>query len=386
MSFLSCLLLLASTPARADDASFRPPAIPLVTHDPYFSVWSMSDRLTDEWTKHWTGTINAMCGLARIDGKAYRFMAPAQIAVPPMKQVSVKVWPTCTIYDFEEAGVHLTLTFTTPALLDDLDILARPVTYISWDARSLDDKKHAVSLYFDATGEWVVNKSEQPVVWGRYHVGDMKVMRIGSKDQAVLAKSGDNLRIDWGYLTLAIPTQGPITTVMEALRDHGCASVAGPVAVGGEDQRRRADEPRVLAQLGRHHPDVAGEFQPGVRAQRLLERVEQQRARLGKPAADRDHIEVAQQRGRRDRDAERPARPAQRGHGHRMAERGVAGQFLGRGVGVAGPPALALRPADQRRAAGDRLQAAVPAADTRRPVRRGRPRRGRCARRSRTPR
>ncbi len=203
-------LFLAATPAmsRAEEA-FRPPAVPLVTHDPYFSVWSMSDRLTDDWTKHWTGTINAMCGLARIDGKPYRFMAPAQIAAPPMKQVSVKVWPTRTIYVFEEAGVRLTLTFTTPALVGDLDVLARPVTYVTWDVGSIDDKQHAVAIYFDATGEWVVDKSDEPVIWGRYHVGDMKVMRLGSKDQKVLAKAGDNLRIDWGYLTISIPAQGP---------------------------------------------------------------------------------------------------------------------------------------------------------------------------------
>ncbi len=213
-----CLLTLVPIQAHAQQEAFRPPAVPLVTHDPYFSVWSVNDRLTDSWTRHWTGATNAMCGLARIDGKAYRFMAPDPLKVPVMKQLSLEVLPTRTIYQFEEAGVHLTLTFTTPALQDDLDVLSRPVTYITWDVRSADKQPHAVSLYFDATGEWVVDKAEQQVVWGRYNVGDLNVMRMGSKDQAVLAKAGDNLRIDWGYLTLAVPPQGQTSSVMTSDR------------------------------------------------------------------------------------------------------------------------------------------------------------------------
>ena len=52
----------------------RPPAVPLVTIDPYTSVWSFSDRLYDSWPKHWTGAVHAMTGMIRVDGKAMRFM------------------------------------------------------------------------------------------------------------------------------------------------------------------------------------------------------------------------------------------------------------------------------------------------------------------------
>ncbi len=187
------------------EKALRPPAVPLVTHDPYFSVWSTTDRLTEGWSKHWTGANHALCGIARIDGKPYRFMGIRPEDTPPMAQTRLQVTPTRTMYTFEAQGVELQMTFLTPALPYDLDVLSRPVTYILWQVRSTDGKTHDVSLYLDASAEWAVNTTDQQVVWSRYRLGEMDVLRVGTAQQPILEKSGDNLRIDWGYLYLATP-------------------------------------------------------------------------------------------------------------------------------------------------------------------------------------
>jgi hypothetical protein len=203
-------------------ADFRPPAVPLVTHDPYFSIWSMANRLTDAPTKHWTGAVHSLTSLVRIDGASYRLMGTEPRGLAALEQTRVVVRPTTTLYEFAGSGVQLTLTFVTPALPSDLDLLSRPVTYLTWTAQATDGKPHQLGIYFDAGSEIAVNTRDQPVVWSRFRVNGQEVLRVGSRQQSMLEKSGDDLRIDWGYLYSISPaaagTSQVATTRPDALK------------------------------------------------------------------------------------------------------------------------------------------------------------------------
>ena len=55
-------------------SDFRASAVPLVTVDPYFSIWSFSDTLYGDATRHWTGRENRMNAGIIIDNTYYSLM------------------------------------------------------------------------------------------------------------------------------------------------------------------------------------------------------------------------------------------------------------------------------------------------------------------------
>ena len=389
---LTPILLLTALAAFAQ--SLRPPAYPLVTIDPYTSVWSATDYLYDQPTRHWTGKPHPLNGVLRVDGKPYEFLGTAaptyRIIVPtglgedpyaakytterpplgwqrpgfddavwkwgdapfgdlqashPTKpntewtggetelwirrvidldaatdfkalrlqlshdddvevylngvkvydsgptwvndyvvlpipdearetlqpgrnllamhcksprggayldaglveekapavlrfatQKSVSVTATRTSYEFEADGVGLTLSFLTPLLLDEVETLVRPATYVTFAVRSLDGKSHATQVLFTASGLLAVNSAEQEVVAEPAgSAGGLRFLRVGTKDQPVLGRKGDNVRIDWGYAYLGLPEKFKFTTAIaspNALRETFAST--GVLAKSGE--------------------------------------------------------------------------------------------------------------------------------------------------------
>jgi hypothetical protein len=228
----------------------RPPATPLITHDPYFSIWSTTDNLTDSETVHWTLSPQPINGVARIDGKPYRFMGrvpgrrPDEL--PAMKQTESSITPTHTRYEFQQDGVTIDFNFFTPALPDNIDVMSRPVTYLSWGVKSVDGAAHKVSLLLDVDPVIAVNERSQQVVLLRNQTSHLNVLSVGSRDQSILNRSGDPVRIDWGYFHLAVPKNEDATTI---IAPHPSADFAATGKIADSDS---IDMPQPAGRLCPH--------------------------------------------------------------------------------------------------------------------------------------
>lgn len=115
----------------------------------------------------------------------------------------------------------------TAALPHDLDVFSRPLSYITWNARSVDGAKHEVSIY-DSTGSFLaVNHPGEAVKCFRERAGDLTALRVGTTRQRILGSSGDDHRIDWGYAYAAAPSAqaraaiGPNQTLLNQFVENG---------------------------------------------------------------------------------------------------------------------------------------------------------------------
>ena len=130
----------------------RAPAVPLITVDPYFSVWSVETDLNFAKTVHWTGRSNSIVGTVTVDGTTYSFLGYHR-DLHKMKQISLEIDALSTTAVFETDEITLTAVFTTPVLPDDYRLLTRPVSYMALTYASRDGKEHTVSVNVSACEE-----------------------------------------------------------------------------------------------------------------------------------------------------------------------------------------------------------------------------------------
>lgn len=127
-------------------------------------------------------------------------------------QTAVNVQATQTFYSFACGPIDLQVIFTAPAFAENLDLVSRPVNYLTYKVKANDGKQHDVQVYFEAAKQWAVNHPLQLTVSSQGVENGLAYVRTGNKIQEVLGKKGDDFRIDWGYFYMAAPKDN-VTTV-----------------------------------------------------------------------------------------------------------------------------------------------------------------------------
>ncbi|MDO4557707.1 MAG: DUF4965 domain-containing protein, partial [Planctomycetia bacterium] len=237
-------------------STLRAPAVPLITCDPYFSVWSFGDNLTDSWPRHWTGAVNAITLMARIDGKTWRLcgMEPGNVPALPLQNCSLSA--TASTYTYQLDGVRIRLVFRTPVLIDDPELVGRPASYLTWTVDAVDGASHEIAIFYDSTGEFVVNEPDQAIMWETPVIDGLTVRTMKSADQNVLGRSGDNLRIEWGTFYVATPSEeGTQMKVLSARLARETFAKTGAI-----DEPEDGNKPRAA---GDEWPVIACVWNPG---------------------------------------------------------------------------------------------------------------------------
>ena len=185
---------------------YRPVAVPLVTVDPFFSIWSCDDALYGGPTQHWSGKLCPITAGILVGGEFVSMGAfePNGRAIKRRAyQTGLKITPTSSIYEFENELAKVTLTFTTPLLLNRLDIMTRPVSYVAYKIESKTQRP--IRFVFGVSSRACVDNIGQSVSFSRTKCS----VRCGNTCQTPLAQSGDNVMIDWGYLHICDKTAMP---------------------------------------------------------------------------------------------------------------------------------------------------------------------------------
>ncbi|MEZ4902961.1 MAG: DUF5127 domain-containing protein [Spirosomataceae bacterium] len=135
-------------------------------------------------------------------------------------QKNVTINATQTAYTFTCGKVDLALTFTSPLLINELDILARPVSYINTQIKSNDGGTHTVSVYLGASTNIANTNATQEITASQYQANGLEILKAGTTEQPILQKKGDDLRIDWGYMYIGVEKNSKATqSISSGLED-----------------------------------------------------------------------------------------------------------------------------------------------------------------------
>lgn len=179
--------------------------IPLVLHDPYFSIWSREDHLYDGDPIHWSGARQKLRGYVTVDDATYGFLGDREFHAP-IQQQEIEVTATATVYHFENEKIKLAVRFTTPLLLEDLKLVSRPCTYVDFAVEKKEDCSVSVSFFVSSD---LVSQDSSRLVGCAGSCPEKEAREgfsyasMGRAFQQPLGGSGDRVTINWGYVYLA---------------------------------------------------------------------------------------------------------------------------------------------------------------------------------------
>ncbi|MBR6314627.1 MAG: DUF4965 domain-containing protein [Clostridia bacterium] len=178
-------------------SDMRLPAYPLITCDPYFSIWSNTDRLYDSDTMLWCGIPKPIRGAVTVDGKALRFLGLSDL--PALPQSGRDVAPYVTTYTFENEKVRLRVRFWTPLLLSDLHQLSLPVSFVDCVYEALDEQEHSVTVTLSLDEKLCYDGKAKSCVFYTHQAYGRPFAVMGQLKQKPLSASGDGVGADWGW-------------------------------------------------------------------------------------------------------------------------------------------------------------------------------------------
>lgn len=208
------------------DAAMEKDVYLIYSHDDIFELYLNGEKLVStgyEWKNHVvlkidknllksgeTNVIAAHChnrtGGGYVDFGLFREVGDGPVFAQTAVQDRVAMSPTHTQYRFTCGPVSLEVRFVSPLLPENLNLLSRPVSYVTYEVVANDGKSHDVQIYFEMTPQWAVDHTNQEVEVTGGNTEKVAYLKAGTTEQPVLEKRGDDRRIDWGYAYLAAPT------------------------------------------------------------------------------------------------------------------------------------------------------------------------------------
>ena len=183
------------------------PSYPLFLKDPYFSLWSPTDELNASFPKVWWGETKPAYGFVRTEEGTFCFLGEAEKVLPfgvkKAVQTAIDVTSFTTDYLFKAGKAVLKLSFVSPLLPTDPDMISMPVCYMKYEISGV--KQAEISLFLNRRicyNDFIAS-TEKQVRGGVAALDECEAAFFGLKRQKFLSNNDDGIGADWGYFYLA---------------------------------------------------------------------------------------------------------------------------------------------------------------------------------------